>query len=152
MSCFPIGLSVLEPCELFFWPFLFSLLRPILGESRRLIWSMLAGDASSSSTFLLFDLAVDWHCFVLVPPVGATCILVEELFFSRNVPSDNLPVPGKVIIVRELPDYETRVFYNPLGLLVEVEKLIHISKKTVYPTLELLEKISILLTLRRQDK
>ena len=56
------------------------------------------------------------------------------------------------VAVRELIDYDTRTIDNPLELLTDVEKLMHVPRKAVYPTLALLETISSLLTLRQQKK
>ena len=53
---------------------------------------------------------------------------------------------------RDSVDYKTIALDNPLELLEDIEKLMHVPRKAVYPTLALLETISSLLTLRQQDK
>ena len=68
--------------------------------------------------------------------------LIFESYCSRDMQ----------IAVRELVDYETRTINNPLGLLIDVEKLMHVPRKAMYPRLALLETISSLLTLRQQKK
>ena len=68
--------------------------------------------------------------------------LIFETYCSRDMQ----------VAVRELIDYETRTIDNPLELLTDVEKLMHVPRKAVYPTLALLETISSLLTLRQQEK
>ena len=56
------------------------------------------------------------------------------------------------VAVRELKDYDTRTIDNPLELLTDVEKLMHVPRKAVYPTLALLETISSLLSLRQESE
>ena len=40
--------------------------------------------------------------------------------------------------LKKLPNYETEVLDDPLKLLKEVEKLMHVPRKAVYPTLALI--------------
>ena len=68
--------------------------------------------------------------------------LIFETYCSRDMQ----------VAIRELVDYETRTLDNPLELLIDVEKLMHVPRKAVYPTLALLETISSLLTLQQQEK
>ena len=68
--------------------------------------------------------------------------LIFETYCSRDMQ----------VAVRELIDYDTRTIDNPLELLTDVEKLMHVPRKAVYTTLALLETISSLLTLRQQEK
>ena len=63
--------------------------------------------------------------------------LIFESYCSRDMQ----------IAVRELVDYETRTIDNPLELLIDVEKSMHVPRKAVYPELALLDTISSLLTL-----
>ena len=51
--------------------------------------------------------------------------------------------------IRESQNYESTILDNPLELLTEVEKLMHVPRKAVYPTLALIETISSLLSLRQ---
>ena len=50
------------------------------------------------------------------------------------------------IALKELPNYETAVLNDPLQLLVEIERLMHVPQKAVYPTLALIETLSNLLS------
>ena len=51
------------------------------------------------------------------------------------------------MVIRELPNYETIVLDDPLELLIEVGKLIHVPRKAMYPILPLIETLSSLLSL-----
>ena len=53
------------------------------------------------------------------------------------------------IALKELANYESEVLDNPLKLLEEIEKLMHVPRKVVYPTLALIETLSSLLSLRQ---
>ena len=55
------------------------------------------------------------------------------------------------IALKELANYESDVLDNPLQLLVEIEKLMHVPRKVVYPTLALIETLSSLLSLRQGE-
>ena len=55
------------------------------------------------------------------------------------------------IAIKELANYESDVLDNPLQLLVEIEKLMHVPRKVVYPTLALIETLSSLLSLRQGE-
>ena len=56
------------------------------------------------------------------------------------------------VSVRELMDYEARVQDNPLELLVEVEKLMHVPHKAVHPILALIDTLMSLISLRQGKK
>ena len=68
--------------------------------------------------------------------------LIFETYCSRDMQ----------VAVRELVDYKTRTLDNLLELLIDVEKLMQVPQKALYPTLALLETISSLLTLQQQEK
>ena len=55
------------------------------------------------------------------------------------------------IAIRELPNYEADVLDEPLQLLIEIERLMHVPRKAVYPTLAIIETLSNLLSLRQGD-
>ena len=57
------------------------------------------------------------------------------------------------LALKELPDFETRVRDEPLELLKEIERLMHVPRKASYPVLALVETLSGLLHLRQgEDK
>ena len=55
------------------------------------------------------------------------------------------------IALKQLANYESEVLDNPLKLLEEIEKLMHVPRKAVYPTLALIETLSSLLSLRQGE-
>ena len=55
------------------------------------------------------------------------------------------------IVLKELNNYETEVLDNPLKLLEEIEKLMHVPRKAVYPVLALIETLTNLMSLRQGE-
>ena len=53
---------------------------------------------------------------------------------------DNYCSQDTQVTVKELPDNKSRIKENPLELLTKVEKIMHVPRKVVYPTLALFEK------------
>ena len=55
------------------------------------------------------------------------------------------------LAIKELPNYESEVLDDPLKLLEEVEKLMHVPRKVVYPVLTLIETLSNLMSCRQGE-
>ena len=55
------------------------------------------------------------------------------------------------LAIKELPNYESEVLDDPLKLLEEVEKLMHVPRKAVYPVLTLIETLSNLMNCRQGE-
>ena len=54
--------------------------------------------------------------------------------------------------IMEVSDYDTRILDNPLELLKEVERLVHVPRRAEYPTIALIETLSNVMTIRQGDK
>ena len=57
--------------------------------------------------------------------------LIFETYCSRDMQ----------VALCDLIDYDTRTLDNQLELLIDIEKLMHVPRKAMYPTLALLETI-----------
>ena len=54
--------------------------------------------------------------------------------------------------IMEVSDYDTRILDDPLELLKEVERLVHVPRKAEYPTIALIETLSNVMTIRQGEK
>ena len=52
----------------------------------------------------------------------------------------------------EVLDYNTRILDNPLELLKEIKRLVHVPRKADYPTIALIETLNNIMTIRQGDK
>ena len=50
--------------------------------------------------------------------------------------------------IMEVSDYDTRILDNPLELLKEIERLVHVPRKAEYPTIVLIETLSNAMSIR----
>ena len=55
------------------------------------------------------------------------------------------------LAIKELPNYDTEVLDDPLRLLEEVEKLMHVPRRAVYPVLSLIETLSNVMNCRQGE-
>ena len=53
---------------------------------------------------------------------------------------------------REQLYYDTRILADPLELLKEIERLVHVPRKAEYPTIALIETLNNVMTIRQGDK
>ena len=56
------------------------------------------------------------------------------------------------LAIKEHPDFKSRITDNPLELLIEVEKAMHVPMKSAYPILTLIDTLSLLITIKQGDK
>ena len=54
--------------------------------------------------------------------------------------------------IMEVSDYDTRILDDPLELLKEIERLVHVPRKADYPSIALIETLSNIMTIRQGDK
>ena len=54
--------------------------------------------------------------------------------------------------IKEVSDYDTRILDDPLELLKEIERLVHVPRKAEYPTIALIETLNNVMTIRQGDK
>ena len=54
--------------------------------------------------------------------------------------------------IKQTIDYESRIRDNPLALLEEIEKLMHVPRRAEYPIIALIQTLSNLFALRQGEK
>ena len=67
--------------------------------------------------------------------------LEDNLIRAYGLVYDNYCAKGMQLALKEIPNFETRIRYDPLVLLEEIEKLTHVSRKADYPLLALVETV-----------
>ena len=55
------------------------------------------------------------------------------------------------VALKEIPNYEAEMLDDPLYLLLKIEKSMHVPRKSIYPTLALIETLSNLLDLHQGE-
>ena len=55
-------------------------------------------------------------------------------------------------MIKELPDYESKIQDDPIELLKAIENQVHVPDRAVYPTLTIIEAMISLLSIRQGEK